>query len=253
MNENIRLFVVSCYYDGSNEAIFNCTNSILNFYENPKIVVVDSDSPNKTYYEKLKSKSIEILDVKNKNYDTGAYWIAFNKYDYFENYYFLQDSVRFKRNLANHEKNDFTSFRYSHSIDKVGGFKIDKTKKKFLTKLYDLLTKKPKIHDIYGFDSEEQLNWCRAQLRKTNYFFPKTWLNLFGPIFFCKNKVMKSLKNNNFNYILPTNKLEQMGMERLFGIALQQNGFDVSNSIQGENFSTPYNTEDFEKTFFKRK
>ena len=62
MNDK-RLFVISCFYDGSNDAIFNCTNSILEYYENPKIVVVDSDSPDKSYFDYLKSKSIEILDI----------------------------------------------------------------------------------------------------------------------------------------------------------------------------------------------
>ena len=121
-----RLFVISCYYDGTNNAIFNCTNSIIEHYNEPNIVVVDSDSPDKSYFSKLRQKSINVLDAKNRNYDTGAYWIAFKKFNNYEHYYFLQDSVKFKKNLTDHEKNDFTSFRYSHSIDKVGGFVIDK-------------------------------------------------------------------------------------------------------------------------------
>jgi len=73
-------------------------------------------------------------------------------------------------------------------------------------------------------------------------------------------------KNNDFDYgfyiklykkrfhkILPTNKLEQMCMERLFGIAFQQEGYDASNSIQGEHFTTPFETLNFQKKFFKRK
>ena len=44
-----------------------------------------------------------------------------------------------------------------------------------------------------------------------------------------------------------------MCMERLFGIAFQQEGLDVSNSIQGENFSTSFENGKFEKTFYKRK
>ncbi len=95
--QNKRLFVISCYFDGSNQAIFNSTNSILKLYNNPKIVIVDSDSPDKSYFDKMRSTNIEILDVKNKNFDTGAYWIAFNKYNDFESYYFLQDSTRIRK------------------------------------------------------------------------------------------------------------------------------------------------------------
>ena len=119
---NKRVFVISCYFDGSNDAIFNSTNSILDLYDNPKIVVVDSDSPDKSYFNKIQSSNIAILDVKNKNYDTGAYWIAFNKFNDFDNYYFLQDSTIIKENLSSFENNDLTTFRYFLSIDKIGGF-----------------------------------------------------------------------------------------------------------------------------------
>ena len=64
---------------------------------------------------------------------------------------------------------------------------------------------------------------------------------------------MQKLYLNNFHKVLPNNKFEQMCMERLFGIALQQDGVDVSNSIQGENFTTTFETQKFEKIFYKRK
>ena len=252
MNEK-RLFVISCFFDGTNDAIFNCTKSIIENYKNPKIIIVDSNSPDKSYYNNLDPKHIEILDVKNKNYDTGAYWIAFKKYNTFDNYYFLQDSIKIKENLSSFEKNDLTSFRYFLSINKVGGFKIEKTKKNFIKRLFDFFKKNPKIHDIFGYDFEEQILWSMEQLQKTPYFMPKTWISLFGPIFICKNHVMKKLLENNFDQILPTNKKQQMCMERLFGIAFQQEGYDLSNAIQGENFNTNFDTPKFEKIFYKRK
>ena len=248
-----RLFVISCYFDGSNNAIFNCTNSILNNYNKPKIVVVDSDSPDKSYFDKLKLKSIEVLDAKNKNYDTGAYWIAFNKFHDYDNYYFLQDSIIIKENLIFYEKYSLTTFRYFLSINRVGGCIIDKTKKNFIKKLSDFFKRNKKIHDIYGYDYNDQITWSNEQLKKTLYFLPKTWLSVFGPIFLCKKHVMLNLIQKNFDKILPTNKIEQMCMERLFGIAFQQEGLDVSNSIQGENFNTKFDTPKFEKIFYKRK
>lgn len=250
---NERLFVISCYFDGTNNAIFDCTNSIINNYDNPKILVIDSDSPDKTYFEKLRSISIEVLDSRNKNYDTGAYWIGFNKYNDYDHYYFLQDSIKIKQNLSLFEKHNLTTFRYFLSIDRIGGFKLDKTKKNFINKLIDFFKINKKIHDIFGFDSDDQLEWSREQLKKTNYFLSKSWLSVFGPMFICKKAVMQKLYKNNFHKVLPTNKIQQMCMERLFGIALQQDGLDVSNSIQGENFSTLFDNNKFEKTFYKRK
>ena len=64
---------------------------------------------------------------------------------------------------------------------------------------------------------------------------------------------MKKLKENNFNKILPTNKNQSMSMERLFGIALQQEGCDLSNSVQGDHFYSEMNTRNFEKKFFDRR
>ena len=42
-------------------------------------------------------------------------------------------------------------------------------------------------------------------------------------------------------------------MERLFGIALQQEGCDLSNSVQGDHFYSEMNTRNFEKKFFDRR
>ena len=44
-----------------------------------------------------------------------------------------------------------------------------------------------------------------------------------------------------------------MCMERLFGIAFQQEGYDASKSVQGDHFSTPFETPNFKKKFYKRK
>ena len=119
--------------------------------------------------------------------------------------------------------------------------------------LINFFKKNPKIHGIFGYDYEDQIDWSKEQLKKTPYFMPKSWLSVFGPIFLCKNHVMSKLLINNFDKILPTNKIQQMCMERLFGIAFQQEGFDVSNAIQGENFNTKFDTPKFEKIFYKRK
>ena len=47
---------------------------------NNKITVIDSNSPDKSYFKKLKKKRVIVYNAKNKNYDTGAYWYAYNKF-----------------------------------------------------------------------------------------------------------------------------------------------------------------------------
>lgn len=253
MNLN-RMFVIACYYDGTNNSIFNCVDSIKKFYHNPNIVVIDSDSPDKKYFEVLKKKKITVVNAKNKNYDTGAYWYAFKKYKNVKFFYFLQDSIVLKKNLSEYEKKDLTTIRYFYSINKVGGFVFQKTKKNFINKIKDFLKiNNIKKHDIYGFDFLEQINWSIQQLKKTNYFMPNLWVSVFGPMFMCKRKVMNNLYKNNFYKIMPKNKIQQMTMERLFGIAFQQEGYNAACSIQGEHFSTPHETDHLTKKFLKRK
>ena len=250
-----KIFVIACYYDGSNNSIFECVNSIQKYYQSTQIVVIDSNSPDKSYFKSLKKKKVIVYNAKNKYYDTGAYWYAFNKFKKVDFFYFLQDSIIFKKNLSKYEKNDLTTFRYFLSVNNIGGRKLEKTRKNIQSRIHDLFVRKDgyKNHDIYGFDFETQVDWCKLKLNKTDYFMPKVWLSVFGPMFMCKSIVMKKLHKKNFSKILPTNKLEQMCMERLFGIAFQQEGYDASNSIQGEHFSTPFETLNFKKKFFKRK
>ena len=53
-----KIFVIACYYDGSNNAIFECVKSIQKLYKSAKIIVIDSNSPDKTYFQRLKQKKI---------------------------------------------------------------------------------------------------------------------------------------------------------------------------------------------------
>ncbi len=248
-----RIFIISCYFDGSNKAVLDCVSSIKKYYLNPKIVVIDSNSPNKTYFNKLKKDEVIVLNSKNKNYDTGAYWIGFKKFSKYEYFYFLQDSVKFKANLSKFEQNTLNTFRYFLSTNVVGGVSFRKTKKNISKKVADIFKKDKKIHDLYGFNNISEIKWVKKQLKKTKFFLPSSWVSVFGPIFMCKKKVMIDLKKKNFHKILPTNKEQQMCMERLFGIAFQQLGYDCTQSIQGDNFKKPYKTSNFEKIFFKRK
>ena len=89
-------------------------------------------------------------------------------------------------------------FRYFLSLNKIGGRKFEKTRKNIQNRIHDLFVKKKlyKNHDIYGFDFEKQIEWCKIKLNKTDYFMPKVWLSVFGPIFMCKN--MKNFIKKDF-------------------------------------------------------
>ena len=59
-----KLFVIACYYDGSNNSIFECVKSIKKYYKSAKIAVIDSNSPDKTYFY------VYILHSLNRNTST---------------------------------------------------------------------------------------------------------------------------------------------------------------------------------------
>ena len=65
------------------------------FFPHEKIVVVDSASPDKSYFEPLQqlSDNIIIEDIDNAGYEAGAWWYIFDKYPDNKMYYFFQDSM----------------------------------------------------------------------------------------------------------------------------------------------------------------
>ena len=60
------MFIIPCFYEKQKTMLFDTIDSIIKFHPNEKIIVVDSDSPDKSYFSNLPSK-VEVLDIKNKN------------------------------------------------------------------------------------------------------------------------------------------------------------------------------------------
>jgi hypothetical protein len=59
------------------------------------IIIVDSCSRDKTYFELSQNfPNVFIEDIRNKNYEYGAILHGFKKYNNYEKYVFLQDSMR---------------------------------------------------------------------------------------------------------------------------------------------------------------
>lgn len=249
------LFVIACYFNGQNDFIYNCVRSIKENHPESPILIVDSNSPDKSYFKLNQLENVEIADIGNQNYDTGAYWYAYKNKPNYDSYIFLQDSIYIKKPLYQYLSNSLTSIRFFISRKSIGKFKFitgrNHAFKYILAKRFNIKNM-PEI-DGYGFDSPDQIEWCENQLKKTSYFFPNIWNSLFGPMMICDRSVFTKLSNKGFDKILPTNKLEQMCMERLFGIALTQEGYDVTTSIQGNNFEVPLENHNLKKIIAQRK
>jgi len=126
-----------------NEILIKTIQNVKLYYPEFKIVVIDSDSTKFDYF-KLVPRDVKIEYCKNKNWELGAWYYAFEKYKKYDVYMFIQDSLTpIKRipNLdVNHMNNKLYSFHYNATISEGGHFdelkKIYKdTELSFISKL----------------------------------------------------------------------------------------------------------------------
>jgi hypothetical protein len=248
------IFIVPCYFDGTNKAVFDCVSSILKHHPDDDILIVDSDSPDRSYFElKNINDHVNIFDIANKNYDAGAYWRGFKAFPDYDFYYLIHDSVKLNTNISHVSAKPFTSMRYFHSFNGLGGRNYIRGRSDAVRIYLDRLFKQDAIpFDAYGFDSEEQRVWVANNLSKIRCFMPEIWISVFGPVFFCANHVMKMLSDRGVMNIFPENKVQQMAMERLLGIFLQQNGIDSTESLIGNHYKNSFENRFISKTIFKR-
>jgi hypothetical protein len=88
-------FVICCKNTPQHQYIIKCVDSIKSHYPRSSIVIVDSNSEDKSYFDVLaKYSSIFIEDIKNTQYEYGAIVQAYNKYElFYDVFVFLQDSM----------------------------------------------------------------------------------------------------------------------------------------------------------------
>lgn len=195
------MFVISCKYNPQFPFIINLIKDIRQHHPNDKIVVVDSNSNDKSYFEVLKEYGVIIEDVNNENWMVGAYWHGYKKYPNEEFYFFMHDSMKVKSNL------DFL-----------------KEKKLTILMFFD--------RSIGNFNT-----WGNKINNETNYNYNFNGLGCFGPIFFCKNEVMKRMLEMGADKILPTNKGETGYCEGCYGFFMEEQGFNlIECSLFGEVF-----------------
>lgn len=247
-------FVLPCYFNQSAPVIFKAVETIRQYHPDSKIIVVDSGSADKSYFNTLEKYEVIIEDINNNNYDTGAYWHVYQKYHDIDYFYFLHDSIEINDNLYDLMDNKITSVRYFHSGDFVGGRYVVEDRSFFVKEyLLSKISSYQRLYDIYGFNDTYQQTWCHSQLQKTKYFIPKYFLALFGPMMCVQRSVMEILYTNNLHQILPTNKSEQMAMERIFGIVLAQEGLDISlSTLQGDHQKGTLDTSRINKIILNR-
>jgi hypothetical protein len=193
------MFVIPCKYNPNHPFIVELVKDIRKFHPIEKIVVVDSDSDDKSYFDVLKQYDVIIEDISNKNWMIGAYWHAYKKYPNEEYYFFMHDSMRVKDNLDYLKEKDLTLVMY-----------FDRTIAYFNT-------------------------WGEKIMNESSYNYSYDGYGCYGPIFFCKNKVMKRMLEMGVDKFLPVNKTETQYCEGCYGFFLEQQGYNLPEcSLYGD-------------------
>lgn len=186
------MFVIACKYSKKFNHILTLVDDIRRFHPEEEIVVVDSVSEDKTYFDELrKVKNLYIEDINNREFDIGAYWHAFRKYNDRPFYYFMHDSMRVKSNLDHMKEKDLTIL-CTFSRNRSG----------FLCK----------IDEVRALTSYEWIDEGKG---------------VFGPIFFCKRELMQKLCDKGLWKVTPKAKNETGCMEAVIGNAFETEGYDL--------------------------
>ena len=145
-------FVIGCKFLAARPVVYECVRSIKKVYgDSAEIIVIDSDSEDKSYFSVLRDLGVVVDDAVNHHYTSGAIWCAFEKYIR-DSYCFLHDSMTVGGKIDDYVKNDITSLRY---------FNSGKFFREYGGGLYP---------GEFGFDSVEQFEWVNEQfLLHTSY------------------------------------------------------------------------------------
>lgn len=188
--------VIPCHNIEEEGYIFPCVQSIRETNPNAKILIVDSNSPDRSYIDKIGE---EVLDVQNKNYAFGAYWHGFKHCHDSDYYLFTHDSTVLRGEITD-----------------------------------DILKRGPMI-PFYWFNDnnsaqwEHMKQWIISQARdNAAYKYEPGEACLFGGIFIASQNYMQRLEADGFAQIKPTVKMEAVYSDELgWSIAARANNIDI--------------------------
>lgn len=212
------MFIIPCKFN-NNSPIYECVESIRRFYPNEKIVIVDSCSNDKNYYNDLKADVYDFIEG-NSNYEIGAYLMAYKKHPNEERYFCIHDSL-----IMTGKINDFDLNKLLITVQWFNGF----------------------------WDDEEQRLFAESILGKT--LVNSKFIGCFGSIMMCDNVVLNKLNQLLKPQHLPINKKQSCAFERILGILLGNVlGISLTNSLQGQHITIEhkYNEAFCKKIFMKR-
>ncbi|NBP01032.1 MAG: hypothetical protein EBU90_13025 [Proteobacteria bacterium] len=214
--------------------VISSVEKINKYYPNNQIIVVDADSPNKSYQEKVKEidPTIIIENIKNKNYEPKGIIYTFKKYrHYFKSFLFLQDSILLSDSIIEDIDRAESGYWYSLQFGNCGWCHrsfIDEKTKKWVTEETNpfnirdtCIFKDGKDKPIY-VGPNQSLSIDRDIINSYNLAFHIAYCNSF---LITRESFEKVLSTNIMNICpLPIDKIGSCTWERIWSVAFYQAG-----------------------------
>jgi hypothetical protein len=204
------LFVIPCKFDKSRPVIYEAVTAIQHHHDNPPIVVVDSDSDDKSYLKWCRDRGCIVADIGNHGYAHGAFAFAVRGFPNAEHYALIFDSLIVTANLDHLESQPLTTIRHWSNSE----------------------------HD-WGWDrnSVHLSVWGNQQLHRMGIPFPTSYHGILGPAMFAQRSVIDRLLAIGYYDTQIYDAFEHCGLERVAGICLEALDYSVTDSLQGTHYS----------------
>ena len=202
--ENIDLlfgFPCRCLDEGSKKSIIKVVKSIRNHHPLAPIVLVDSNSTDKSYFDEVKKfGNVFIEDVNNSGYEAGAVWHIYENY-IADVYVFLQDTLELRRSLT-----EFSSQRLGVFVSHEGSGWL--------------------------YADQRDMQFARTELLKTEYHHDYDDFRIVQyNAFLAGREIMDKFKDKHLDKVIPWDKFGSSAMERIWGIALAQEGYEIEKYL----------------------
>lgn len=208
------LAIIPCKFDPARPCILDSVQRLRDFHPEVDVLVVDSDSEDRSYFPQVEAMGARVLDAHNHHYSIGGFAAGIAAEPGHDHYWFLFDSLLVNRRLELPNP-DFTTVRYFEHPPTPWGADRNGA-------------------DLYL--------WGAAALARIGIACPTVYRGVFGPMWFCSRDVVVDLAGAGFWDLLPDDKWQACAMERVVGIVLARLGYDVTCSLQGrhEGHYDPY-------------
>lgn len=187
------MIVFPCRYDSERPVIFRAVETARAHMPNERILVVDSDSPDKTYLDRVQQMGAIPACIANRHYETGALWYAYRKYPDESFFYLLHDSTEILKDLSPLRRHPVSAFQ-----------------------------------GLKNWDRTTMAHWEWADQVMMATDIPQLrsgfWM-LMGCMQFVHSSLLRVLAHLRFDLVLPTTKPESQAMERLWGVAYAHLGY----------------------------